>query len=268
MSNFLRDQLIENLTIHEDSLRDISSVFLTRGATDKANINEQDKDGNYLAFLTYIIRFDSKGYRVFSLDELLEYFNKAKNVERILFTLEDTESLRTNRVTGTFLELRLDAKDQNSCFLTSTSDDKDWVDSSISAVNESLLKYKNKNGWFRTNWTQFAVQIFGVLVGFILSIWGAINVSPKLSVENSFLIIFILLFLIFSNIWTFVYQKILIYIGLVFPNIKFVRENKYALHWLQQVFIGSFLVTIMLYLLSRGFDFFTKILASFLNSNI
>lgn len=265
MSHFLRDQLLNNLTIHEDSLIHINTIFNARGLTAKSNIEELDEHGCRKAFLTYIIRFDNKGYRVFSLEELLSYFNNAKNVERVIYTLEDAESLRTNRSTGTFLELRLDAQDQNMCLLNATSDDKDWVESSISSLNEALEKYKNKNGWFRTNWTQFAVQIFGVLIGFVFSIWGALKIAPKVSIDSAFLIMFILLFLIFSNVWTFVYQKILSYINLIFPNIKFVRQNKYALHWIQQLVIGTFLISIMIFLLNKGFSFFADILASFLN---
>lgn len=268
MSHFLRDQLLNNLTIHKDSLKHINSIFEARGQTAKTNINELDEHKNRKAFLTYIIRFENKGYRVFSLDELFSLFNNAKNVERVIYTLEDTESLQTNRSAGTFLELRLDAQDQNMCLLHATSDDRDWVESSISSVHEALEKYKNKNGLFRTNWTQFAVQIFGVLIGFIFSIWGALKIAPKVLIDNAFLIMFILLFLVFSNIWTFVYQKILSYINLIFPNIKFVRQNKYALHWMQQAVTGTLLVSIMVFLLNKGFVFFAEILASFLNKTI
>ena len=61
MSHFLRDQLLNNLTIHEDSLKHINSIFQARGQTAKTNINELDEHKNRKAFLTYIIRFENKG---------------------------------------------------------------------------------------------------------------------------------------------------------------------------------------------------------------
>ena len=71
MSNFLRDELVSNLTIHEDSLKHIDTAFLSRGKTDKVNITKTDENNKFFAFLTYIIRFDNKGYRVFQLRNCL-----------------------------------------------------------------------------------------------------------------------------------------------------------------------------------------------------
>lgn len=79
MAHFLRDQQISNVSLTEDNLVQISSAFEDRAVMLNANVPDND-GGDKWAFLTYIIRFDNKGYRVFSIEDLLMYFRNAKSV--------------------------------------------------------------------------------------------------------------------------------------------------------------------------------------------
>jgi len=259
MSYFLRDQYVTNVSVDEDSLRQINAVFEGRERAINTDVPENDNTGKR-AVLTYIIRFDNKGYRVFSLVDLLRYFHQAKGVERVIFTVETGESLRSIRQLGTFLELRLDEKDPNGSSLTVTSNDGDWVEASFSAVQDVLVKCKNKNGWVRTAWTQLGVQIIGITLGFILSLWAAVKISPKLAIENSFVISFLFVLLIFSNTWTHLNQKIISFINALFPNLKFYRPRKDRMHWLMQTIIGGIAIAVTLYILSWVFSYVGDIL--------
>lgn len=262
MVHYLRDEQISNISINADSLAQLSAVFTDRAYALNASVPETD-DGNNKAFLTYVIRFDNKGYRVFSLEDLLRYFQLAKEVERVLFTVETGQSLRSNRAIGTYLELRLDEKDPNTCFLTVTSDDRDWVDASFSAVHDVLTKCKNKNGWARTAGTQFGVQIIGVTLGFVLSLWAAARIAPRLAIENSFVIAFLFVLLMFSNVWTYLNQRILWLLNAAFPNLKFYRPDKERLHWLMQAIVGGIVFAIVMYVLGQAFSFLVDILSGF-----
>ena len=264
MAYLLRDQHIANLSVDEDSLRQINAVFESCEKAINTDVPENDNTGKR-AFLTYIIRFDNKGYRVFSLEYLLRYFHQAKHVERVIFTVETGESLRSGRQLGTFLELRLDEKDPNNCLLTVTSNDGDWVDSSFSAVQDVLVKCGNMNGWARTAWTQLGVQIVGVTLAFILSLWAAVKISPKLAIENSFIISFLFVLLIFSNTWTYLNQKIISFINALFPNLKFYRPRKDRVHWFMQAIVGGIALAVMLYILSWVFSYGGDILGSLVN---
>jgi hypothetical protein len=263
MAHCLRDEYVKNLSINADSLTQIDAVFADRARTINNSLPPDDDSGKK-AIISYIIRFDNKGYRVFSLQDLLRYFNLAKDVERILFTLETGESLRSNRQVGTYLELRLDEKDNNTCTLAVVSDDKDWVDASFSAVQDTLAKYKNKNGWARSAWTHFGVQITGVSLGFILSLWAASKISPNLAIENAFVFAFLFVLLIFSNTWTYLNKGALVGLNKLFPNMKFYRPNKERWHWLMQAVVGGIVVAIMLYALGQAFSFLVDIFSGLL----
>lgn len=261
MAHFLRDQQIANISITEENLTQLSALFSERLGTLNDSLTEADLPDRR-AFLTYIIRFDNKGYRVFSIDDLLKYFRLAKSVERILLTLESAESLKSNRVIGTVLELRLDEKDPNSSFLTVTSDDRDWVDASFAAVEEGLAKYKNQNRWVRSAWTAFGVQLVGVTLGFLVSLWAAAEISPKLAVENAFVFAFFFVLLIFSNTWTYLNKLLLRLLNTAFPNIKFIRHDKERLHWLLQAIVGGIVGAAVLYAIGQAAAFLLGMLST------
>lgn len=250
MAQFLRDERISNLTIDREALIQIASVFENRHRALSVQPNQNENK-----FLFYVIRFDNKGYRVFSLNDLLQYFDHAKEIERIIVTVEAGVSISSNRNVGDHLELRLDEHDQNLCYLTVTSDDSDWVDASFSAVHETIGKFKNKNSWVRSDWMQLLIQLGGVFLGFVLSLYAAVIISPKLSIENSFIITFLFSLLIFSNTWTYFIYLILKPVNKYFPNIKFYRPAKDRMHWLMQAVIGGIIAAIIIYLLGLGFSF-------------
>lgn len=266
MAHFLRDQQITNVSITEDNLTQLSSLFAERASTLNALLAGEDV-ADKRAFLTYIIRFDNKGYRVFSIDDLLKYFRQAKAIERILLTIETAESLRSNRAIGTLMELRLDEKDPNSSFLTVTSDDRDWVDASFAAVQETLIKYRNRNRWVRTAWTTFGVQLVGVTLGFILSLWVAAKIAPKLVIEHAFVFAFLFVLLIFSNTWTYLNQLVLRLLNIAFPNIKFFRRDKERLHWLLQAIVGGIVGAAVLYAIVQAAGFLLELLATLVSKN-
>lgn len=264
MAFYLRDQRVENVSTDSEALAQISSVFAERFAQLQAELRGQAPQGKS-AFFTYIIRFDNKGYRVFSLDELMRYFNQAREVERIIFTIESGDAISSNRNIGAYLELCLDARDPTRSFLVASSDNKDWAEASFAAVHEVLEKHRTRYGLARSPWTSLGVQIFGVVVGFIVSLWLAFKIAPNLKIENSFVIAFLFTLLVFSNIWGYLNQALLGFIGRVFPNIELVRPAKARLHWLLQAIVGSAAFAIVVYLLGVAFSFLSKFLSGFFN---
>ena len=124
MAHFLRDKRVSNLRIPEQGLRQIYAVFEDRARVLSASVSDDRPQGK--AILSCIIRFDNKGYRVFSLVDLLSHFQQGKTIERVIFTIDTGETLQSNRQLGTYVELRLDI-DQSACLLAVASDDRNWV---------------------------------------------------------------------------------------------------------------------------------------------
>ncbi len=259
MAFYLRDQHVTNIILDADTLLQLSNIFGER-LTQLHNNIPLDAPSVKKAFFTYIIRFDSKGYKVFSFEELMKYFNQAHVVERIIFTIETGEALSTGRNIGAYLELCLDSKDPNRCTLVSSSDDKDWAEASFAATYEILAKCKTKNGVLRSSWTSLGIQLLGTIVIFIISLLTAVKITPHLTIENPFVISFLFILLILSNIWGYLNQTVLFLIAKLFPNIEFIRPKKAQLHWILQAIVGSAAFAIVLYIVSTAFTFLLSII--------
>lgn len=261
MSQFLRDTVLKNLKLTEDGLSKIKEIVLEiANEVNQHLTGESDRNKNLTP--SYIIRFDNKGFKLYEFEKVMKCFKEAYKIERVIFILESTESIQSNRLSGKSLELWLDALNPEKCFLTVQADESDWVDATFCRTKELLDKYKNKNFLVRNSWTPFIVQMLGVIMGFILSLWGAIRVSPTLTIENAFAIIFIMAFLIFSNVWTYFYPLILRIFDYFWPNIAF-KEGK-GLHWLIKALISALLVSFSLLVFSEIFSYLGGIFKSLL----
>lgn len=260
MAQFLRDTHLKNVKVTEDTLVQLTEVFANRGQPLIDAATQQQNDDKK-PFLTFIIRFDGKGYRLFSLEELIRHFRRANEVERIVITIETPESLRSNRLVGEHLDVRFDKIEENNCFISVTADDSDWVDASYSAVSEIINKHKTKNGWARSGWSTLTIQLLGVVGGFALSLWAASRISPSLSIENAFVITFFFALLIFSNAWSYINTIVLSRVHRTFPNIQFYRPDKDRINWLLQALIGGIATAFMLYIFSLLFTFIGEFLS-------
>jgi hypothetical protein len=266
MAHFFRDQQLKNSTFDEDSIRQIAAVLQDRNAVLNARVPE-NRVRDEAGMLSYVIRFDNKGYRLVSLDELLRHFNQAEEVERVFFNIDTGDSLGSGKQIGTFVQVGLDARDWNRCLLEVTSNDGEWVDATIAALQEVLARRKNRNGWVRTAWMQMAVQLVGVSLGFVICLWVAAQIAPKLAVENAFIITFLFLLLMFSNVWLFLNQRILFFVNGLFPNIEFYRPRKNRMHWLMQRVVGTIIIAVAVYLVTKLASVLGDVLSGFIRKS-
>lgn len=260
MGRFLRDEFVKNISVDEKALMQISHFFQEKENEINISLGNMATQREKVVYLTFIIRFDKKGYRFHDFDDVIKCYREAHKVERVIFTLESTESSGSNRLVGTVIELRLDAKDKNNTNMTISSDDRNLVDASFANLSELVGKLKNNNHLIRNNWTQFAIQIIGVVTGFIVSLWAAIKLAPHLKIQTPFVFSFLFIFLVFSNTWGYLNQQILNLINFCFPNLRFERRSKDAIHWILQALIGGITIAILLFLLGKIFSYVGEIL--------
>lgn len=259
MAIYLRDEQVSNLTITPDTIANVTDILSAYLKTMPEHLQKKDDEGPN-AFLSITIRFDQKGYRVFDKEQLLQIFSQATEVERVVFELISGKALRTNRIMGSYLDLRLDKDENAPYFLTVSSENEDWMNGAFSAVKEELQKFRNRNSLIRNAWVELLIQLLGLFVGFIVSLWGASKIAPNLTIENSFLISFLLILFVFSNLWGPIKNILKRVLHKVFPKIKFYRPDKERLDWLKQAVIGGIVVAASLYVLNIAFRYVGKML--------
>lgn len=260
MGSFLRDEFVKNISVDENALIQINEFFQEKETEINISLGNMAQQREKVVHLTYIIRFDKKGYRFHDFDDVIKCYREAHEVERVIFTLESTESTGSNRLLGTVIELRLDTKDSKNTNMTLSSDDRNMVDASFANLSELISKHKNINHLIRNKWTQFAIQIIGVVAGFIVSLWVAIKLAPHLKIQTPFVFSFLFIFLVFSNIWSYLNQQIINLVNYCFPNLRFKRHSKDSIHWVLQTLIGGIVLAIVLFILEKIFSYVGEIL--------
>lgn len=262
MPRYLRDELITDFTITEDALgRLVDELFARYLLMPEYLQNTEEPD----VILIMTIRFDEKGYRAFDKETLLKYFREAHEVERVVFELSSGESIRSNKASGSYIDLRFDKHENSVCYATYSSDDENWMNGSFNAIHEILKNYKNFVGLARSPWIELIIQLSGIFLGFILSLYGASIIAPNLTIENPFLISFVLVLLVFSNLWGYVNQRLKGLIYKTFPKVVFKRPHKDKLLWFKQTLVGSVIVAIIFYLIGLGFSYIGKMLGAFIS---
>lgn len=265
MSKYLRDEALKCLTIHEEALRRINNDIAEIANKVNSGIQRSNDIKNSLSKVlipTYVIRFDGKGFRLYDFNEVLKYFLDAHKVERIIIYMQSLENIQS--MSGKRVEIRLDASNQDNCYLVVEDDEKDWVDSVFTNLKDQIKKSSNKNWIFRNQFIVALVQLMGVLIGFLLSTWSAVTFAPMLKVENALLLIFIAVFLLFSNIWTFLFNWLLTALNYFWPNISFKRPS--GLHWLLQAFIGTISFSFVVLIISYLFRYLSKVFMPLINA--
>lgn len=229
---FHRDKQVLSIEVDEGRLRQLIQVFEDFLATMTAGMTPEQAAAEWS--LSYILRFDEKGYRVFSRAEVLELFEHANVVERLIIALDSRKSVETGRNLGTWVELKLDAVAQNNCWLNVTADTKGNMDAAYQALDDALASAKTRFGMLRSAPARFGIQLFWVVLVFVLSVWGGSLIATHLAIENAFPIAFLFVFLLFSNAWTFLQPWVLRNIDSLFPNIYFKRDGHQRWIWLWQ----------------------------------
>jgi len=97
MGRFLRDQELRNLTIDQNTVRQLGHFLLDKSQAINAHLTEEErpKKGQ---LVTFIIRYDGKGYRHHDIEDLLKAYDQAKEVERITIQMDSLEAVLRPRL--------------------------------------------------------------------------------------------------------------------------------------------------------------------------
>jgi hypothetical protein len=232
MGYYLRDKMLQNVSINETNLRALSDAL-------EAAVVAAPVVPDQLPYQHYIIRFDGQGNRAFSLGELLTFFKGAMDVERLIMTLDTLEAINTNRAHGTYIEISLDRDDQSRCFFRVSSDDQGWVNAHFAAIDSIFSKLKTGYGFVRAQPFTGVVQVLAMVVGYTLSLVAAKTIAPNLDIDNSIIFAFIFVLLVYSHLWGLLGPALNKYLNRGFPLVRFDNGKRRVTEWLFQGLVTS-----------------------------
>jgi len=241
MGNYLKDSFVPFITIKGDDLENLNSDL----EEIVKNANLRLPDGG-LATLSYVLRYDGMGIVRTDFEEIKRCFEIAKNVERIIFQVTSPKNYLN---LGKNIEIFLDRDQQIKCVLRVTDDDEAWVDTTYKRLSSRLNQYKNRNWVAHSNVVGLLIQLFGVLAGLLGCLLAANAMAPLFKFQHSFLVLFIGLLLMFSNLWAY----ILVLLGKIRIHIwPFISFKKKPIGILGQAIIAAIISLGMAWLLKAA----------------
>lgn len=241
MSDYLRDCFIPFHTIGMDELESINDELQSI----LADASQTDGEDSPLV-LQYTLRYDEMGVARLNFQEIKNCFQRAKNVERLVFEVKGPKWIRNQ--TGRHIFLKFDTNDHNGCYLCINDDSESWVDNVYKRLSQRLSQYKNNNALVRHQIVDTLIQIFGVVVIFLVCLLLATKFSPMLNLKDSFFVIFIAALLIFSNLWTYVLVLVKKFRDYYWPLVSFKRK---PLGWLGQAIVAAVVIALLSFLAER-----------------
>jgi len=238
-----------------DYLKDINIKFLTLQSKDLDDIHleidriyrDAFKTDDTLQF-QFILRYDGIGIIRNDFTEIKNCFDKAKIVERLVFKMTSNAPDYLNRKS---IEIRLDKDSIDNSILIIFDNDESWVDNTFKHLEARLDTLKNKNHFAHSNLVEFFIQIVGVLIGLLITFIASTLLAPKIPLNDSFFIVFIGFFLIFSNLWTYILISIRKLKNRLWGNISFKKK---PIGLLGQIIISSIIGLVMIGLFKISWD--------------
>ncbi|MBX9346105.1 hypothetical protein K5M36_03300 [Chromobacterium vaccinii] len=262
MPSFVRDIFIKNVVLNDESIEEIHNAFMARVNTH--NSAAQNEDTKLIPF--YVIRFDGRGYRTFASNEAWSFYKGANFVERITLQAESKISLQTNHSFGETIEIRLDTDQHGSSYITVGGESKDWVETTFTTLETVINRRKDlATSIIRTHWFSLLLQIIGVVFGVLLALWlGTLSAPLLKGIDYPRVASFAFWLLIYSNLWSYLQQRLLIGIYVLFPNVRLSRSSEHWTHTLLRKGVEALAIAIILWILGWLTTWAASIISPFL----
>lgn len=240
---YLRDRTYVGVTVDERLIRELFALISAQAAVAPQALVTPPNAAEGIEYV--VIRFDNCGFRVWSVQELLDHYHSADRVERLAFVVESKEAVATQRVRGSYAELRLDAQEGNISHLVVASDDLLWVNNTYNAIFVALQRARNRNPIVRWPIVGHVLQLAGLVLGFLVSLWAAGRMAPSLAIENAFIYCFIFAFVFTSILWSAISSLMMSWLRQIFPQVRFVTTKSHRSKWIVQALLGALIVAIL-----------------------
>ncbi|MBC8467839.1 MAG: hypothetical protein H8D56_00090 [Planctomycetes bacterium] len=208
-----KNYAINYRVITKDVLDKITRLFskLKKEATDEL---PQD-----LIEILYVIRVANETYSGPSYDEFISQFDKNKKADflQIIFQSLDPERKAPNRR----ISLTIDRKDNNNLEILGVKET--WVKGSFDRFKGIIDNLPKRNQILYNAYFEMGVQLLAAFSLTTFSIYSAIQISSITSFEYSSVFIFVVLFVLFSNIWTYLGRGLIHLRNTYYPKVD-IRE--------------------------------------------
>lgn len=204
--------------ITEDGFNKITSLF-----SDLKAEMEKDYSGMNVECL-YEIKTGDQTYSGPSFEEFVKQYKNKYKADNIRLILQATDPQQQINPIVARITLVLDRIQESNISVVGNS--INWVNGVISRFNDILNVIPTRNVILHTVMFEMVVQLLVVVVMTILSIFLANKLASLVQIEFSEVYIFVVIFLLFSNLWTYAGRGLTAIRDSFYPVVDIIRTPR------------------------------------------
>jgi hypothetical protein len=190
-----KTSIIKFKVITEDGFHKITSLF-----SDLKKEMEADFSGKLVECL-YEIKIGDQSYSGPSYEEFEKQYKMKYKADNIRLIIQATDPQQQLNPLLARITLVLDRTQESSMSVVGGS--SNWVNGVFSRFNDILKDIPTRNVWLHNILFEMTVQLLAVIVMTIFSVFLANKLSSLVQIKFSEVYVFIIIFLLLSNLWTY-----------------------------------------------------------------
>lgn len=213
-----KNLVVKYKVVSEDAFNKITSFF--------DDIRQETKSAHpdQLVVILYEIRIGNETYSGPSFEEFKKQYQKKYQADyiRILIQLID-EQQQLNPVKAS-VTLVIDRTDISSFNVLGR--DNNWVNGVFNRFNEILKEVPTRNVVLNNIIFEMSIQLLAVIVMTSISIYAANKLSDLVKIGYSAVYIFIVIFLLVSNLWTYAVRGLIVIRSKFYPPVDIIKTPR------------------------------------------
>jgi hypothetical protein len=204
--------------ITEDAFNRITSFF-----DDLRQETKHDYE-NDLVEILYEIRIGNETYSGPSFDEFKRQYQKKYKADYIRIIIQATSVQQQLNPVNANVTLLIDRSGISSFQVLGRNNN--WVNGVFNRFNEILNEVPKRNVVLHNIIFEMSMQLLAVIVMTIFSIYVANKVSGLVNIEYSTVYIFIVIFLLLSNLWTYASRGLISVRTKFYPLVDIIKTPR------------------------------------------
>jgi len=200
-------------------------------------LNETIRDfPNDLVECLYEIRIGNENYSGPSFGEFKKQYEKNYTADNIRLTIQATSTQQQINPVNAKITIVLDRVGESSFVVLGRNNN--WANGVFNRFNELLSKVPNRNVILHNVVLEMIVQLVAVIVITTFPIYAANRLAGIASIQYSEVYIFVIIFLLLSNAWTYIARGLIAIRNAYYPMVDIRRHARKPIILAVLSFIG------------------------------
>ena len=203
--------------ITEELLNKVTGLFSSMAKEAKSELPD------HLTEILYEIRVGNETYSGPSFDEFSKQYKKHYKADFIQIIFQAIPQKEENRIDRK-ITMTIDKIENNTLQVLGIN--ATWVNGAFNRYKETLDKEPNRNVIIHNAYFEMCIQLLVVLALTTFSIYSSEKITTSMNIQYSSVYVFIVIFLLLSNVWTYASKGLLYIRNTYYPKVDILKHAR------------------------------------------